>query len=284
MTRLYIIGNGFDLYHGLPTQYGQFYDFAKDVLEEIENYYSLSLSETNPWHDFENALGAFNWKNFYDTHSQIDINTEDFRPSYAYCLEDDLTEQANELVATVKDYFQKWISNIDISTATRKLNLLENSVFITFNYTSTLETIYGIETDKILHIHGRSDTYDDLIFGHGETMNEESELDENGYSNRTIFSDAESAAKYPFYAFRKPVDEGIVKLEQFLAPFEPIREIFVIGHSLNNIDLPYIRSLAKRAPHAKWKVYIYKPGDEENYIRTLILCGISKKRINTGIY
>jgi hypothetical protein len=39
MTTLYIIGNGFDLWHGLPTGYGDFYEHAKEALDEMEAYY-----------------------------------------------------------------------------------------------------------------------------------------------------------------------------------------------------------------------------------------------------
>ena len=61
MTNLYIIGNGFDLWHGLPTSYREFYEFAQDTLDELGNYYLFDLSVHEPWHDFENALAAFEW-------------------------------------------------------------------------------------------------------------------------------------------------------------------------------------------------------------------------------
>ena len=284
MATLYIIGNGFDLWHGLPTSYNHFYDFAKVTLEEIENYYLLDLSHVNPWHDFENALGTFSWSEFYEAHNNLDVSDEDFRQSFVYSLEDDLTEQADQHVESIKDCFQEWVSNIEISTIERKLDLPNGPIFITFNYTSTLETTYGIENGKVLHIHGRAETYDDLIFGHGETMEEEPELDENGDSNRTMFSDAQSSAKYPFYVLQKPVDGLLDKLQTFLDLQDWFQEIIVIGHSLNKIDLPYFRILNEQSPDAIWKICLYSQKEQEHHIEALVNCGVSLNKIRTFGY
>jgi len=94
MKKLYIIGNGFDLWHGLPTGYDHFYKFAKQLLDEIENYYSFEMTHAGPWSDFETSLGLFEWDYFYDAHNHIDVTSESFKPSEVYGLEDDLTEQA----------------------------------------------------------------------------------------------------------------------------------------------------------------------------------------------
>lgn len=284
MTLLYVIGNGFDLWHGLPTGYPQFYDFAKETLEEIENYYSFNFSGANPWHDFENTLGAFNWDEFYETYNDIDVRAEDFRPSWAYGLEDDLEQQADQHVETIKECFHEWVSGIDISIAEKKLTLPENAQFITFNYTSTLESTYDIEDDRVLHIHGRAETFDELIFGHGETMEEEPELDENGDSNRTMFSDAQSAAKYPFYALQKPVAEVLETHREFFESLTPTCEVIVIGHSLNKVDLPYFKKLVGLAPDARWKVCIYRPEEEAKCIQALTSCGVPPNKINIFTY
>ena len=281
MAKLYIIGNGFDLWHGLPTSYGHFYEFAKDILEEIENYYSLDFSHANPWHDFENALGAFSWSEFYDAHNELDPDDQDFRPSFAFSLEDDLVEQADRHVDAVSDCFHEWVASIDISTIERKTDFPQDPTFINFNYTSTLEFTYGVEDDSVFHIHGRAETYDELIFGHGETMDEEPELDENGDSNRTMFSDAESSAKYPFYALQKPVSELLDKLQKFLNLQEPFQEIFVIGHSLNKIDLPYFRIINEQSPDAIWKICLYNQNEREHRIEALVKCGITRTKICT---
>lgn len=284
MTTLYLIGNGFDLWHGLPTSYAHFYEFSKETLDEIENYYSFDVAKTAPWCDFENSLGDFEWGEFYDAHNHIDVSSEDFRPSFVYGLEDDLTEQANQHVEAIRECFQEWITGIDISTATRKLALSKDASFITFNYTSTLQSTYGIDENKVLHIHGRAETFEELVFGHGETMEEEPELDENGDSNRTMFSDAEGAAKYPFYALQKPVDKVLETHKNFFGSLAHTREIIVIGHSLNKIDQPYFRKLAVHAPNANWTVCLYAPEEQVHHVRTLVECGVPCGRIRVCTY
>ena len=154
MSILYVIGNGFDLWHGLPTKYQQFYEFAKDTLDEVGNYYSFDLSIPEPWHDFENALGDYCWEHFYDFHNEIDAEAEDFRPSYLYGLEDELTEQTGIHVDSIKNCFTEWVESIEVCGIDPKISFPENSYFINFNYTSTLQSVCGVEEDKILYIHG----------------------------------------------------------------------------------------------------------------------------------
>lgn len=284
MTKLYVIGNGFDLWHGLPTSYRQFYEFAKEILDELENYYLFEVTQAGPWCDFENSLGAFNWREFYDAHNHIDVQDESFRPSFVYCLEDDLREQADQHVDSIRECFREWIDEIDISTTEGRLTLAENALFLNFNYTSTLETVYGIDNKNVLHIHGRSSTFDELIFGHGDTMEEVPELDENGDSNRTMFSDAEDAAKYPFYALQKPVLETLDNNKEFFDSLAYLSEITVIGHSLNKIDLPYFRQLATSAPNATWIVCSFNASDDIHHLQELELCGVVRERIHFCTY
>lgn len=284
MSELWVIGNGFDLWHRLPTRYSDFYQFAKTTLDELENYYDLRLEHGGPWSDFENSLGNFLWSEFYDAHNHIDVTADDFRPSFVYGLEDDLTEQADQIVEGIKDSFREWIEGIDISRAVGQLALPDDALFISFNYTSTLEQIYGIEDDRVLHLHGRAETFDDLIFGHGDTMEEEPELDENGDSNRTIFSDAEGAAKYPFYALQKPVTEVLEKNKKFFDSLEHITEITVFGHSLNRVDLPYFQRLSISAPRARWRVCCFNEEEKNHHVEQLVSCGVPQDNIRICSY
>ena len=56
MEVLYVIGNGFDLWHGLPTKYTDFYKFIEGGLDELKKYiyfesnYRISLNVVG-WHN-----------------------------------------------------------------------------------------------------------------------------------------------------------------------------------------------------------------------------------------
>lgn len=42
-----------------------------------------------------------------------------------------------------------------------------DNIFLTFNYTETLEEVYGINEDRVCHIHGKQG--ENILFGHGNT-------------------------------------------------------------------------------------------------------------------
>lgn len=278
---LYIIGNGFDLWHKLPTSYSDFALFAEGTLEEIEEYFHLGKSQQPPWHEFEQHLGEFDDTNFYQAHNHTDVNADDFRPSHAYALTDDLAEQAENLVDSIRRAFTDWILTIDLSRTAPKTSFPLNAHFLSFNYTRTLEVVYGIPPSRIYHIHGvvDDDYAADLIFGHGNHIQEEPELDSEGNSNRHLFTDAQAAAKYPLYALQKPVLETLKNGAPIFDTWSDVSEVVVIGHSLNEIDLPYFRALAKKINKSHWTVVCYKPEESRQHRDQLERCGVPSKNI-----
>lgn len=284
MKTLYIIGNGFDLWHDLPTSYNDFYGFAKDLLDEIEEYYSFDLRQNQPWHDFENALGKFDADNFFSIHNEVNVNSEDFRPRDIYGLEDELTEQTKNHVSTIEETFVDWVDSIDVTNAVQKMIFNTNSVFITFNYTSTLQSIYNIEDERVFHIHGSVRRHSELIFGHGENITEPSEFDEDGEYSGHMFSEAESIARYPLYALRKPVEAVLDKNEGYFSSLNDINDVVIIGHSLNNVDLPYFHRIKNHVGNVIWKVYCYEASDKEKYTQSLLKCGVSRDKIEIITY
>lgn len=279
MEILYVIGNGFDLWHELPARYTDFYKFSKCELDELEQYLISDAGSDNPWSNFESYLGKFDWRRFYDSHNEIDVLDESFKPSMAYCLKDDLREQADNLVYSITSKFQAWIDSVAIDDASKKFNFNSKGLFLSFNYTSLLQIVYGINDDRVIHIHGSARRYERLIFGHGESMEEEPELDKNGDSSRTMFTDAEGAAKYPFHAFQKPVVDILDNNFDFFESLKNVKDVYVIGHSLNDIDLPYFKNISDMAQDSNWIVSKYSEGERENHIEQLKKCGVSLDRI-----
>ena len=62
--------------------------------------------------------------------------------------------------------FTEWVNSIDITVADKVLDLPSCSKYLTFNYTETLEKIYGIPQLNILHIHGSRLSENNYIIGH----------------------------------------------------------------------------------------------------------------------
>lgn len=285
MIKLYIIGNGFDKSHKLPTGYDDFHQFVVDNYTDLENlfeeYFQLKTNEKYLWSDFENDLGTFNWKSFFDEKNNIDIQDENFRPSFTYGLEDDLKQEADELVDEIKEAFENWLNQIDLELIDKKIDFESKAIFLNFNYTMTLEEVYKIPCEKIFHIHGDlENNQNSLIFGHNEELTEMPEIDENGDSNRTMFTDSENVAKYPFFAFQKPVNEIISDNKSFFESIRNIEEVVIWGHSLNQIDTPYFEEIIKQTKNSiTWKVGFYREEEEETHLKTLQAIGVERYRI-----
>lgn len=284
MEELYLIGNGFDKYHNLLTGFEDFHRYVKlnctDIKNIFKKYFEFRINDKSLWTNFEEDLGTFKWQSFFNDNNHLNVHDDDFRQSFTYGLEDDLEQQAEQLKADISKAFQDWLETIDLSHTIRKLNFPKNSTFISFNYTLLLEEIYKIEPDRILHIHGDIiNDSEELIFGHNEAIEEIPELDENGESNRTIFTDCENAAKIPFYKFYKPVEDIISRNAKTFDLMTTIKKINILGHSLNPIDIAYFKQIHNRSEYAEWHVSYYNIDEREKHLSTLIQMGISPKCI-----
>jgi hypothetical protein len=264
MDTLYIFGNGFDLYHGLKTRYADFHQFVSDNYAELEtaleNYFNFQVDDNYLWKSFESDLCKFNHQSFFDDINHLDVMDESFERSDCFGLEDDIAQQSEDLVNDIREAFLSWIESIEyperVSPEARQIYFKPSSLFINFNYTDTLKELYQIPQTDILYLHNNAnDCSGELIFGHAEKkekMPKEDELDEEGNSNRTMFTDAEDAARSPFYEFQKNTTDIIKTHVAFFKKLNCIKEVVVLGHSLGKVDWPYFHKIASIIPEANW--------------------------------
>ena len=92
MKTLYIIGNGFDLYHGLDTSYHSFAKYLSNkdtgLYDHLLNYFGLSdinkgthtSEDKAQWNNFEQALADLDFESVLDDNSDLMANpgAEDF--------------------------------------------------------------------------------------------------------------------------------------------------------------------------------------------------------------
>lgn len=285
MTKLYIIGNGFDKHHDLHTGYEDFNEFIIHNHTHIENvlaeYFEFRTERGRLWSNFETDLDTFNWKSFFDERNNLDFSDERFRPSFVFGLEDNLKQKTDELIENIRGAFEDWLNQISLESTGKKIDFEEDSIFLNFNYTLTLEEVYKIPNKKIFHIHGDvKNNPGSLIFGHNQELEEKQELDVNGESNRTMFTDSENTAKYPFYAFQKPVDNIINENKGFFESIRSVIEITIFGHSLNLVDVPYFEEIVKQTKNIpKWKVSFLKEEEKVTHLKTLLKIGVMKEKI-----
>ncbi|MDU5650068.1 MAG: AbiH family protein, partial [Clostridium perfringens] len=171
--KLFIIGNGFDLAHGLKTSYYDFRSYLDEenweFLSSLESMYGLSIGgwldhaseeiikdvlEKVLWENFESNLSNIDETIIYDG-EDIELGLEGGDIGVEDTL-DDYWEDQYEFVKRLNDYLVDWVKQIDISNIFKKTNMISefsNDKFITFNYTLVLESIYNIDKYDILHIH-----------------------------------------------------------------------------------------------------------------------------------
>lgn len=283
MSNLYVIGNGFDLFHGFKTSYSDFNEYLN--FNEIDfgdtaEFFEFTVGENGLWRDFENDLGSFDADSYFDYHNEIDATRENFKPSEVYGLEDELANQSEYLVSSIQEAFIEWVGLIEVDAEHRINTFTPSDVFLSFNYTPTLQAVYSIDNAQICHIHGAVSESSELIFGHGLTITQEPELDENGESLRTMFTDAEGNANTPLAMLQKPVHEVISQHEQFFHKLNGIQHIFVLGHSLSDVDLPYFEVISKNNPDAAWKVSFYDDNEQEKLREQLLKAGIAIEQVD----
>lgn len=274
MSTLVITGNGFDIWHDLPTSYKNFYDKYGDELSRHTQYFDDFCDIDSEWTYFEESLGSFDHDHFLDDSSyrpSIEEMADNIRMMYGY--EDDISFHTRELIENIILSFNRWISSIKVDAAKKMITMPANCQFINFNYTTTLEDVYGIPDSDILHIHGKA--WKGIVFGHGRPLWSRQFNDDEPWFNIPQ-EDAESI----YNIFRKPVLDIIERHKAQLKSYGNIQKIIVIGHSVNDIDKPYFEFILSEYPQAKWENYNY--GDEiQNTHNKLIKIGVPKENLQS---
>ena len=153
---LFIIGNGFDIAHRLKTQYCDFEEWLRQqgndhLVRMIETFFS---NYRDFWGDIEKALGEYDEEEIVDWCSPDEgIDYEHPTRSVA-AIEDGPDWLFKPILDEFLEAFNQWVESIDINEAIVMFSLPAESHYLTFNYTETLEKLYGIPQENILHIQG----------------------------------------------------------------------------------------------------------------------------------
>lgn len=265
-SKLYIIGNGFDLMHDMKTSYADFRNWLlrvgrMDIIEEFQSVYRIKEADNYIlWSDFERALGEYDvnvalewsYENLYLT--EIGIGGQLFT-SPDFFLNTQLDDIVNEV-------FPKWVHQIDVSKHHPMLSLDNDALFFSFNYTDTLERLYSIPCSRVCHIHGRAVNNEHLTVGH------------NNYKDPSVYWDDNKGLRENNERMQRITDmndlcKPIPKLLEKAAPFfdklKNVATIEVIGHSCSEIDFPYFKKIQECCmPDAEWLFNPYSEKDKRN--------------------
>lgn len=318
MKNILVIGNGFDIAHGLYTKYIDFYNFCNaikrvindkrevaireaikeellrsefmkstaniinnkkivndDMLEKMinickDNYWLNCIEERNlsndpHWCDIEGVIAdeisklAYVANNFNERTNPFDENskesseiaemynevinqseTDNYKLSI-YIFKEKLLSDLNVLTWMLEIYLSKFLNRK--SKTYKFFETLNIDYIINFNYTDTYNKLYkkNISTH---FIHGKIRNNDkdamNMVFGIGDSINEE---DNN----------------YEFIEFQKYYQRIIYKTGNDYAKWldnDEIMNIFIFGHSVNEVDGDIIKRLIARK-HTNIYIYYY---------------------------
>ncbi len=178
----------------------------------------------------------------------------------------------------------EWLlSTVDTSKCScRKAALLNanSNYYINFNYTDTLECVYGIK--NVLHIHGGVSSCSDIppIMGHGNRIL----IQKNKELAKRFFEEGVEWA-YSIYSaianfaesIYKDTDLIISRNKQFFSSIENVDEIVTLGLSFGDVDVPYLqRIMCEIKPKTKWYAYYFTPEDKERLKNVFGILGITR--------
>lgn len=306
MKKLFIIGNGFDLAHKIPSSYENFRKYLINLLNGIteKNYdtydfldssiiwenhtngpagelltilYFLSVSEYNrtsdiKWSDIERAVGELDYSVFdymFIDESEID---KGYRANW---INQDMFLPYIDILTKIPEYFEKWIKQLKVNDVHSDQDIRNyfdhESKFLCFNYTSTLEKVYNIDKEKICYIHGNVVDEKQIYFGHGNSMTYDdfiADLDINYLS----IADGQCLIND---ILRKDVRKVLDNERSFFEQLNDTLEIYSYGFSYSGVDKIYIEKICQYIPcNAQWFIHHYPTEEEKNEYRDVIKgCG-----------
>ena len=262
--KLYIIGNGFDLAHNIKSRYSDFGRFLE------ENYYGLKVqseilyedTDVSLWTDFETALGSIDINDIVrNVETEARRNNPDEIGHQSIYMSDVVSNACDSLKSVYEECFSEWVQQIDISSAKPFLHMDKNALYLTFNYTETLEDVYRIPENHICHIHNCR-KYASPIVGHDETFFKD-------YKDEAwiAIDEIDDSLRHLFSITRKDVKSIIKKNNAFfsLLAKSKINKVYVYGHSLNDIDMPYLIEVRKNILSIPWTVSYYENDDQMKF-------------------
>lgn len=250
--RLYVIGNGFDLWHGIPSKFSDFKRYVAihdpRIVEEVETY----LPAGDEWGQLEQALAEM------DVDALVD-NLGQFMPSYGaddwsdaghHDFQYEVESCVDRLSVGLKGQFTNWVKGLPIpgrADLKRALTTLDpNALYLSFNYTPTLSKIYGIDPQRVCFIHGSAALQDDeLILGHAwnpssrpslNSRDDVEDMDVRLYEANQIIDDY-------FSSTFKQSDKIIRRHIDFFNNLSNVEQVIILGHSLSDVDAAYFTAL-----------------------------------------
>lgn len=324
---LFIIGNGFDIAHGIPTKYTDFQKYVRSlymtnslidksysstiswkydvprtknllghfdendpfVMNDVLGFIDYCLSRSqNPgmpfnfyinsdWWSVEEFLGKVDISEFFvDDPDDVVINPENEDKEF-------LLYDIAECFKYVENLAASWAEQIDVSNACpipdfkklihdTRLLPVNNDFCISFNYTPTLEKVYGF--NNVIHIHGIAGKR--VMMGHNPNVN----IDE--FCERNSIPDyCKHAAKVLLDITKKDTEKHASRFSRLIEHYcVGVTDIYSYGFSFSEVDLPYISVICSSidTTNCIWHLLDFDSKEKrEQYRNSIEKCGYKGK-------
>ncbi len=259
MSNFFIIGNGFDCHHGLKTEFRNFEKYISVTYPHLYGWLDMRFSPLRKgeyWKDIETCLANCSYDTIVDEAyaGRRSLSESD---SYWGDLQYNLSVERDNF-CQVKKALDEWINQIESEVKTLKpknFPFRENDLYLTFNYTSTLETVYRIPSEKILHIHGTWER-NSKVLGH----NVDSELDIERLEDHEypwIADEANSILEEMPTIFYKNSPSLISDNREFFEYVTHAAHIVFMGWSIGKQDILYLDEIGKKIPTTAGVTVLY---------------------------
>ena len=296
--RTFIIGNGFDLAHNMPTKYS---DFKKYLIERFPNskngqmyvpgqmitpdggvivdeteaasllVYLINNACGGSWSDFETALGKINLFECFEDLCEVYDRDGDRNLFHEAYNNEDRASDLYYVIPMIKDFFSDWVNTIKLPEKCLSdfLSLIdpENDLFISFNYSHTLEKLYKCK--NVIHMHG--EIGNEIIVGHGGAIDYSEE-------NSSVPIGCFNTLQEIYDMLRKDTNSVIEKHYNRLNSVSFCQQVYSFGFSYSNVDLPYIKHICRLLNNdgVVWYFTKHDASDSEKitrYKKDIVNCG-----------
>ena len=277
---LHIVGNGFDLAHGIASSYADFKDYAwKHGDQYLMGLLETCYPDVNPkngelylWSDLERALGNPDFQAAFEA-STDDIQLEDGHEGrYIAQMEDAPEFLLGMMFDAFHRAFEDWVNDIDnnVDPIPNLSHFGGGDNYLSFNYTDTLEKVYGVPRNSINYIHGRRNSNDEIIVGHHAVVNATDHLSDDPmvYEYQGYDNIANEVNKQ-----RKLTSDIIANNSEYWQSLGQVDKVMVYGHSLTDVDMDYFHEVAKHVKGVcEWhfSIYYYDPISRKKAVEHIV--------------
>lgn len=285
---LFVLGNGFDLMHGVLSRYTDFRD-SMSPHSQLREILEMYIASPMLWKDFEESLAHINAMAIHESANAFldifDAYDEDAQAADFFAAIDAASTPIHIIENELPTKFRKWVNSLRLPSDNKVLEgiIKHNSKFLVFNYTEFIQTLYGVMKENVCYIHGcRKNVNENLILGHSPDWQSEEDFIEylppENVTNLQMNYDAWQHVSYQLSDYNASTEKNtsnIIKSnKEFFISLSEIKNVVIIGHSLSKVDYAYfcqIKTCNSYPSNINWYIS-YHSNDDLHRIRGFVKC------------